>query len=105
MAEEVVEVTETSIVKALEGSTIKTLQAEVSLPMVQRYVTKLQDGLVPPPIKVVDGIIVDGNHRYVAGRVFGVEPEQIPWIISPSQMYKAVPIQKTFIDLNDWGGD
>lgn len=42
--------------------------------MVQRYVRMLENGSVAPPIKVANGIIVEGNHRYVAGRLFGVEP-------------------------------
>lgn len=96
--------TEATIAKALEGSTMKTLQAEVSLPMVQRYVKMLENGSIPGPIKVVDEVIIEGNHRYVAGRIWGVEPEQIPWVISPSQINKAVPIQKTIVNPLDWGG-
>ena len=99
-----IEVTEESIAKALEGSTMQTLQGKVSLPMVQRYVKMLQEGLIAPPIKVADGIIVEGNHRYIAGRLFGVEPAQVPYLVSPSQMNRAVPIQKTIVDLLDWGG-
>jgi hypothetical protein len=97
-------VTEASIEKALEGSTMQTLQGKVSLPMIQRYVKMLENGLVAPPIKVADGIIVEGNHRYIAGRLFGVEPAQVPYLVSPSQMNRAVPIQKTIVDLLDWGG-
>jgi hypothetical protein len=99
-----IEVTEASIAKALEGSTMQTLQGRVSLPMIQRYVKMLQEGHVAPPIKVADGIIVEGNHRYIAGRLFGVEPAQVPFIVPPSQMNRAMPIQKTTVDLLDWGG-
>ncbi|TJZ53562.1 hypothetical protein FAZ15_16080 [Sphingobacterium olei] len=99
-----IEVTEASIVKALEGSTMQTLQGKVSLPMVQRYVKMLESGSVAPPIKVANGIIVEGNYRYVAGRLFGVEPVQVPYVVSPSQMNRAVPIQKTVVDFLDWGG-
>jgi hypothetical protein len=99
-----IEVTEASIAKALEGSTMQTLQGKVSLPMIQRYVKMLESGSVAPPIKVADGVIVEGNHRYVAGRLFGVEPVQAPYIISPSQMNRAVPVQKTVVDFLDWGG-
>lgn len=95
-------VTEASITKALEGSTMSTLQAKVSLPMVQRYVKMLESGSISPPIKVANGVIVEGNHRYVAGRIFGVEPAQVPYVISPSQMDRIVPIQKTVVDLLDW---
>lgn len=98
------EVTEASIAKALEGSTMRTLQAKVSLPMVQRYVRMLEQHSVAPPIKVVNGIIVEGNHRYVAGRVFGVTPRQAPYVLSESQLNRIVPIQKTIVDPLDWGG-
>ena len=64
----------------------------------------LKEGLIAPPIKVANGVIVEGNHRYVAGRIFGLEPTQVPYIISPSQAGRAVPIQKTIVDLKDWGG-
>jgi RHS repeat-associated protein len=98
-----IQVTEAGIAKALEGSTMKTLQGKVSMPVVQRYVGMLEEGSVAPPIKVANGVIVEGNHRYVAGRIFGVVPEQVPYAISPSQMNRVVPIQKTVVDFLDWG--
>ncbi|MEO1805653.1 MAG: hypothetical protein AAFU33_12625, partial [Bacteroidota bacterium] len=66
-----IEVTEDVIRGALKDTDMETLQDVVSLPMVQRYVKKLDDGLTPPPIKVDGNVIVEGNHRYVAGRVYG----------------------------------
>ena len=45
----------------------------VSRPMVERYVRMLEAGETPPPIKVDGNIIVDGNHSYIAGRLFGKE--------------------------------
>jgi len=42
----------------------------ISLPKVQQYVDKLLKREVAPAIKVDGNIIVDGNHRYVAGRRF-----------------------------------
>ncbi|TKC09077.1 hypothetical protein [Pedobacter frigoris] len=39
-----VTVTEASIAKALKGSTMQTTQGAVSLPVVQRYVTMLENG-------------------------------------------------------------
>ncbi|WP_238917730.1 hypothetical protein [Clostridium sp. YIM B02555] len=47
---------------------------------IQRYVTRLENREISPPIKVDKCIIVDGNHRDVSGRVFGKEPEQVPWV-------------------------
>jgi RHS repeat-associated protein len=98
-----IKVTEEVIAKALEGSSMKTLQKEVSLPAVQRYVDKLQGGSTAPPIKVADGVIVDGNHRYVAGRVYGTEPAQVPYMISPSQAERIMPIQQIIVSPLDWG--
>jgi RHS repeat-associated protein len=97
-------VTEESIAKALEGSTMQTIQGKVSLPMVQRYVKMLESGSTAPAIKVADGVIIEGNHRYVAGRIFGKEPAVAPGALSPSDASKIVPIQQTKVDLNDWGG-
>ncbi len=99
-----IEVTEASIAKALEGSTMKSLQGEVSLPMVKRYVKMLESGNVAPAIKVADGVIIEGNHRYVAGRLFGVEPPIVPGTMSPSQANRIVPIQQTKVSLLDFDG-
>jgi RHS repeat-associated protein len=96
-------VNEATIAKALEGSTMKTVQGEVSLPVVQRYVQMLEQGKVPPAIKVDGGVIVDGNHRYVAGRVFGVEPPVTPGTLAPSQVPRIKPIQETTVSPADWG--
>jgi RHS repeat-associated protein len=103
-ATKTIAVTEASIAKALEGSVMKTTQAEVSLPMVERYVRMLESGSVSPSIKVADGVIVDGNHRYIAGRLFGTEPTIVPGSLSPSQVSKIVPIQQTKVNPIDWGG-
>lgn len=84
---------------------MKTIQGEVSGPMVERYVGKLQQGSKAPPIKVTnDGVIVEGNHRYVAGRLFGVEPTTVPGTLPPSQASRVVPMEQTKVSPNDWGG-
>jgi hypothetical protein len=67
-------VNEATIADALKGSTMQTTQGKVSLPVVEAYVRKLEAGQVPPDIKVDGGVMVEGNHRYVAGRVYGTEP-------------------------------
>jgi hypothetical protein len=51
----------------------------MSLPNIQTYVDRLIAGEVAPAIKVDGAIIVDGNHRYIAGRVMGREPAIQPW--------------------------
>ncbi|MCB1237772.1 MAG: RHS repeat-associated core domain-containing protein, partial [Verrucomicrobiae bacterium] len=96
-------VNEQTIAKALEGSTMTSPQGKVSLPAVERYVRRLEAGEVQPPIKVDGNVIVDGNHRYVAGRVFGTEPPTTPGTLSPSQAPRVKPIQETVVDPADWG--
>ena len=97
-----VEVTEESIAKALKGSTMKTLQSKVSLPAIKRYVEMLRAGSKAPAIKVADGVIVDGNHRYIAARLMGMEVEQVPGTL-PSGMKTAIKlIQEIKVDPVDW---
>ncbi len=81
---------------------MKTTQGEVSLPMVERYVRMLEAGSTAPAIRVVDDVIVEGNHRYVAGRLVGEVPEQVPGVLSSSQLSRVVPIQKTKVSPVDW---
>jgi RHS repeat-associated protein len=96
-------VNESTIAKSLEGSTMKTVQDKVSIPAVERYVRRLEAGSTAPAIKVADGIIVDGNHRYVAGRLFGTDPATAPGTISRSQIPLAKPVQDLKFDPLDWG--
>lgn len=99
-------VTQESVTQALQDSNLQTAQGVVSGPMVERYVEKIQLGETAPPIKVtLDGVIVDGNHRYVAGKLTGNEPAQVPGTLSPSQQSKVQPVQNTKVDQNDWGGN
>jgi RHS repeat-associated protein len=100
---EVPEVTAASVAKALEGSTMQTTQPSVSLPVVQDYVEQLAKGRVAPAIKVDGNVIVDGNHRYIAGRVFGTEPATTPGTMAPSLAPLKKPIQEIKLDNIDWG--
>lgn len=102
-AKEGVAVTEDSISAALKGSDLKTTQGAVSMPAVENYVRRLEAGEVAPAIKVDNGVIIEGNHRYVAGRLVGQEPAQVPGILSPSQAGKVQPVQNLKIDPVDWG--
>lgn len=84
---------------------MQTAQGVVSGPMVERYVQRLKNGEIAPSIKVTsEGVIVEGNHRYVAGKLFGNEPAQVSGTLSPSQQSRVGPIQNTTVDPNDWGG-
>ena len=97
------DVTPEVVQDALEGDTMRTVQGTVSLPAVQRYVDRLLKGDVAPPIKVDGNVIVEGNHRYVAGKVVGILPEQVSGTLSPSNIPRVKPISETVVDLFDWG--
>ncbi|GAA3608228.1 DUF6443 domain-containing protein [Flavivirga amylovorans] len=96
-------VTEKSIVKALDGSPMKTIQSEVSLPVVQRYVDKLDAGLTAPAIKVDNGVIVEGNHRFVAGQVQGTPPAQVPGVVPRSSRELVKPVSELKVNPIDYG--
>jgi len=76
-------VTPEQIKKTLYGA--KTTQNAVSLPAIQRYVDRLNAGEKAPPIKMDSNVIVDGNHRYIAGKVQGTLPEVQAGTMAPSK--------------------
>jgi hypothetical protein len=84
---------------------MKTTQGTVSGPVVQRYVDRLLSGETPPAIKTDGDVIVDGNHRYVAGRLVGKEPPTQPGTLSPSQKPLVKPVQKIKVDSADYGNN
>ena len=98
-----VQVTEGAIKDALKGSEMKTTQSAISQPAVENYVRRLERGDTAPPIKVDGKVIVEGNHRYVAGRLAGREPARTPGTLASGQASKVQPIQKLKIDKTDWG--
>lgn len=95
-----------SIKAILKNAPLKTKQVGVSIPIVKRFYALLQEGSEAPPIKVCDGVIVDGNHRYIAGLLFGKAPEIVP--ATTSSIWKITPVVKWAdinCDLHDWGND
>jgi hypothetical protein len=75
------QVTEGLIRDAMKDAPLQSQQpGGVSLPLVQRYVDRPLAGETPPAIKVDGKIIVDGNHRYIAGRIVGQDPPTQPWL-------------------------
>jgi hypothetical protein len=95
------EVTEQMIRKAMKDAPLSSQQAGgISLPKVQQYVDKLLKGEVAPAIKVDGKIIVDGNHRYVAGRILGQEPAIQTW--AGGNQSRVIPWEKLPISPNDW---
>lgn len=88
----------------LEGSNIQTVQDAASVPVTENYIRNLESGMEAPAVKIAEGnIIVDGNHPYIAGRVFGKEPATVPGTLSPSMAPYKRPIQEIKLDYIDWG--
>ena len=81
---------------------LQTQQGAVSLPRVQSAVDQLAAGSPAPPIKVDGSIIVNGNHRYIAGQIMGETPEIQPW--SGGVPSRVIPWWKQIIDPTDWPG-
>jgi hypothetical protein len=100
MAKAVEEITEATVREAMKGAPLKSQQANVSLPTIRKYVRMLQEGKIPPAIKVDQGIIVEGNHRYIAGRIFGKDPPIQAW--SGGRPAWVVSWQDIVIDLAEW---
>jgi hypothetical protein len=97
------EVTAEIIQKALQGDPAISGQKLVSLPAVQRYVDRLLNGDVAPPIKMDGNIIVDGNHRYIAAKILGRTPEVTPGTLPPNKVGQTRPISEVIVDPVDWG--
>lgn len=97
------DVTPDIIRDSLKGDIMQTLQGSVSLPAIQRHVDRLLKGDIAPPIKVDGNVVVEGNHRYVAGKVAGKMPDTAPGNLSPSQVPNIKPMSETDVDEFDWG--
>jgi len=94
-------VTENMIRNATRLAPLRSQQAGgLSLPRVQEYVNKILAGETAPPIKVDGSIIIDGNHRYVAGRITGIEPAIQPW--AGARPSKVVLWNEIRIDPKPW---
>lgn len=93
-------VTEAMIRDAMQDAPLRTQQGAVSLPRVQHFLDLLRSGTEVAPIKVDGDILVEGNHRYVASRVFGEEPPQAPW--SGGRPDRVVPWDQQRIDPASW---
>jgi hypothetical protein len=90
-----------NIIESVKDSTLLTQQEEVSVPVVAAYTMMIEQGSVPPPVKMDGQIIVDGNHRMVAAILCGTNPPIQASTASPSvPVYPFSAIQPT---LTDWG--
>lgn len=52
-------------------------QKKISFPVIQRIHRRLQQGNSFSAIKVRDGIIVDGHHRYISHKLLNLNPETV----------------------------
>jgi len=95
-------VSEPMIRDAMTDVPLQSQQGAVSLPKVQSAVDQLAAGSPAPPIRVDGSIIVDGNHRYIAGQIMDDVPAIQPWPGGNSG--RVVPWWEQVIDPTDWGG-
>lgn len=87
----------------MQGDPATSAQGSVSLPAVQRYVDRLLKGDIAPAIKMDGNVIIDGNHRYIAAKILGRNPEVAPGILSSSKVSQTRPVSDVKVDLTDWG--
>ena len=97
--------TEENIRFVLEPTTELTVQKSVSLPAIQRYVERFEQGSTAlPPIKIYENrIIVDGNHRFIVAKLCKIQPSKIAGELSLSSLSLAYPIKNINLDILDWG--
>ena len=96
--------TPANIISVAQRSPYMTIQGAVSAPAIQAYVNMVRAGSVAiPAIKVDGNVIVDGNHRHIAGLLCNISVPTIPWIASPSGLERAIPVRNIRVDTADWG--
>jgi hypothetical protein len=77
-------------------------QSAISAPKIQRNLDKLAMGSGAPPIQVANGLIIEGHHRYIAGKLFGWQPDIVPGVAINA--IRKVLWQEVFVDTGDWDG-
>jgi hypothetical protein len=87
----------------LKGSELNTTHAGVPKLVVEIYLRRNDASEVEPANNGDEKIIVEGTHRYVAGRVAGQESAQTAGTLSSSPVGKVQAVQNLRIDPLDWG--
>ncbi|WP_232002927.1 hypothetical protein [Pseudomonas cerasi] len=87
----------------MQGDAAISAQGAVSLPAVQRYVDRLLNGDVAPAIKMDGNVIADGNHRYIAVKILGRNPDVTPWALSPNKVGQTKPVSELKVGKVGWG--
>lgn len=57
---------------------LKPNQKEVSFPVIKRIYKRLKKGKTFSPIKVSEGKIIDGHHRFICLIILGKNIEEVP---------------------------
>ncbi|MCW3802984.1 RHS element core protein [Escherichia albertii] len=83
------------------GSPLMTVQQKVSVPVVAHYVQMLEGGSGAPPVDMDGNVIVNGNHRMVAGLLCDKLPPERPGTRPLSA--PLYPFSQIFPELDDWG--
>ncbi|MBM3116318.1 RHS repeat domain-containing protein [Jeongeupia naejangsanensis] len=97
------DLTADAVKQILKDDMTETVQKAVSLPAIVRYGKELLRGKKAPAITKDGNVIVDGNHRYIAGKVVGKMPDVKPGTVPPGKVGQIQPISNMKIDPTDWG--
>jgi len=92
-----------NIRSVVSTSTFRTLQRSVSAPVVQAFVNRIENGENPPPISVDGNIIVNGNHRIVAGLLCGQQVSTMPGTAPLARSRFAMPLSQIQVSTVDFG--
>ena len=65
---------------------MKPTQMALSMPIIERIFKKMKHGLLFPNILVVEEMICDGHHRYIASLLAGFSIEQSPGMKTSSMV-------------------
>lgn len=83
--------------------TLKGTQKRLSVPIINRLCRKMTVGIRFPNIKVVDGVICDGHHRYIAsllaGRAINSDPHELNSNVEITEW------ESVFFENEDWDTD
>jgi hypothetical protein len=58
---------------------LKSSQTKLSILIIKRIVKKMQFGIEFSDIKVVDDLIIDGHHRFIASQILEKQLNNIPY--------------------------
>jgi hypothetical protein len=77
---------------------LKPSQPRLSIPIIIRLCKKMKAGIIFPDIKVENGTICDGHHRYIASLVAKVGISRVPSILKSD----IIDWKSVVFDDDDW---